>query len=80
MFSCVRYWYAQVFLKKDWRFPSEQPGKAGNVAQRKESAIAYLRTTASAANVGADKDSDTRQRDAIAAFAKKAAPRARAQA
>ena len=58
------------FLKKDWRFPSEQPGKAGNVAQRKESAIAYLRTS-SAANVGADKDSDTRQRDAIAAFAKR---------
>ncbi len=31
-------------------------------------AIAYLRTS-SAANVGADKDSDQRQRDAIAAFA-----------
>src|SRR3954470_6964965 len=33
-------------------------------------AIAYLRTS-SAANVGADKDSDKRQRDAIAAFAKR---------
>jgi DNA invertase Pin-like site-specific DNA recombinase len=34
-------------------------------------AIAYLRTS-SAANVGADKDSDKRQREAIAAFAKRA--------
>jgi DNA invertase Pin-like site-specific DNA recombinase len=34
-------------------------------------AVAYLRTS-SAANVGADKDSDKRQRDAIAAFAKRA--------
>jgi DNA invertase Pin-like site-specific DNA recombinase len=32
-------------------------------------AIAYLRTS-SAANVGADKDSDRRQREAIASFAK----------
>src|SRR4051794_36869889 len=34
-------------------------------------AVAYLRTS-SAANVGADKDSDRRQREAIAAFAKRA--------
>lgn len=34
-------------------------------------AVAYLRTS-SATNVGADKDSDKRQRDAIAAFAKRA--------
>jgi DNA invertase Pin-like site-specific DNA recombinase len=34
-------------------------------------AVAYLRTS-SAANVGADKDSDRRQRDAIQAFAKRA--------
>lgn len=34
-------------------------------------ALAYLRTS-SAANVGADKDSDKRQREAIAAFAKRA--------
>ena len=34
-------------------------------------AIAYLRTS-SAANVGADKDSDRRQREAIASFAKRA--------
>ncbi len=34
-------------------------------------AVAYLRTS-SAANVGADKDSDKRQRDAIMAFAKRA--------
>jgi DNA invertase Pin-like site-specific DNA recombinase len=33
-------------------------------------AIAYLRTS-SAANVGADKDSDKRQREAIKAFAKR---------
>src|ERR671932_1930340 len=37
----------------------------------KVEAVAYLRTS-SAANVGADKDSDKRQRDAIAAFAKRA--------
>jgi DNA invertase Pin-like site-specific DNA recombinase len=42
-------------------------------AQQRESskAVAYLRTS-SAANVGADKDSDKRQREAIAAFAKRA--------
>ena len=34
-------------------------------------AIAYLRTS-SAANVGADKDSDKRQRQAIEAFARRA--------
>ena len=34
-------------------------------------AIAYLRTS-SAANVGADKDSDRRQREAIQAFARRA--------
>jgi hypothetical protein len=34
-------------------------------------AVAYLRTS-SAANVGADKDSDRRQREAIASFAKRA--------
>jgi DNA invertase Pin-like site-specific DNA recombinase len=36
----------------------------------KTTAIAYLRTS-SAANVGADKDSDRRQREAIAAFARR---------
>src|SRR3954453_4770957 len=40
-------------------------------AAKRNPAIAYLRTS-SAANVGADKDSDKRQRDAIAAFAKRA--------
>jgi DNA invertase Pin-like site-specific DNA recombinase len=40
-------------------------------AQKKRPAIAYLRTS-SAANVGADKDSDKRQREAIEAFAKRA--------
>jgi len=39
--------------------------------KNKVDAIAYLRTS-SAANVGADKDSDRRQRDAIQAFAKHA--------
>jgi DNA invertase Pin-like site-specific DNA recombinase len=34
-------------------------------------AFAYLRTS-SAANVGPDKDSDRRQRDAVTAFAKRA--------
>lgn len=34
-------------------------------------AVAYLRTS-SAANIGTDKDSDRRQRDAIAGFAKQA--------
>ena len=36
-----------------------------------QSAVAYLRTS-SAANVGADKDSDKRQRAAIEAYAKRA--------
>ena|SRR6516165_4263342 len=39
------------------------------MAGKRIDAIAYLRTS-SAANVGADKDSDKRQRAAIAAFAK----------
>jgi DNA invertase Pin-like site-specific DNA recombinase len=41
------------------------------MAKRLQSAVAYLRTS-SAANVGADKDSDKRQRAAIEAFAKHA--------
>lgn len=41
-------------------------------ASKYEKAIAYLRTS-SASNVGADKDSDKRQRAAIEAFAKRAA-------
>lgn len=40
------------------------------MARKKTDAIAYLRTS-SAANVGADKDSDRRQREAITAFAKR---------
>src|SRR3954468_2727751 len=40
-------------------------------AAKRTPAIAYLRTS-SAANIGADKDSDKRQRDAIAAFANRA--------
>jgi hypothetical protein len=38
-------------------------------------AVAYLRTS-SAANVGADKDSERRQREAIQGFARRALPRA----
>jgi len=45
---------------------SEKTGKNGRVK-----AVAYLRTS-SAANVGADKDSEKRQRQAIAAYAKAA--------
>ena len=41
------------------------------MANRLQPAVAYLRTS-SAANVGADKDSDKRQRAAIEAFAKRA--------
>ena len=41
------------------------------MAQRKQPAVAYLRTS-SATNVGADKDSEKRQRQAIEAFAKRA--------
>jgi DNA invertase Pin-like site-specific DNA recombinase len=40
-------------------------------AQKKAPAVAYLRTS-SATNVGSDKDSDKRQREAIQAFAKRA--------
>ena len=42
------------------------------MSKKVEPAVAYLRTS-SAANVGADKDSDKRQRAAIEAFAKQAA-------
>ena len=41
------------------------------MANRFQPAVAYLRTS-SATNVGADKDSDKRQRAAIEAFAKRA--------
>jgi DNA invertase Pin-like site-specific DNA recombinase len=41
------------------------------MAKEMQRAVAYLRTS-SAANVGADKDSDKRQRAAIEAFAKRA--------
>ena len=41
------------------------------MTSRFQPAVAYLRTS-SAANVGADKDSDKRQRSAIEAFAKQA--------
>jgi DNA invertase Pin-like site-specific DNA recombinase len=41
------------------------------IGKAKAVAYAYLRTS-SAANVGADKDSDKRQREAIHAFAKRA--------
>jgi hypothetical protein len=41
------------------------------MAKARIPAIAYLRTS-SAANVGSDKDSDTRQRQAISGFAKRA--------
>jgi DNA invertase Pin-like site-specific DNA recombinase len=40
------------------------------MAKNKKQAVAYIRTS-SAANVGPDKDSDKRQRAAIAAFAKR---------
>jgi hypothetical protein len=40
------------------------------MAGKRIDAIAYLRTS-SAANVGSDKDSDKRQRAAIASFAKR---------
>jgi hypothetical protein len=48
-----------------------QYGYPVGVARKLIPAIAYLRTS-SAANVGADKDSDRRQREAIAAFAGRA--------
>jgi hypothetical protein len=51
------------------RGPARQ--RAQSLAPKQVPAIAYLRTS-SAANVGADKDSDKRQREAIAAFAKRA--------
>ena len=41
------------------------------MARKKTPAVAYIRTS-SAANVGPDKDSDKRQREAIAAFARRA--------
>jgi DNA invertase Pin-like site-specific DNA recombinase len=47
------------------------PITTGNMAQRKQGALAYLRTS-SAANVGSDKDSERRQRQAIEGYAKQA--------
>jgi DNA invertase Pin-like site-specific DNA recombinase len=44
--------------------------RRGNSKALKPKAVAYIRTS-SAANVGPDKDSDRRQRQAIAAFAKR---------
>ncbi len=41
------------------------------MARKKTPAVAYIRTS-SAANVGSDRDSDKRQREAIAGFAKRA--------
>ena len=41
------------------------------MAQRTQKALAYLRTS-SAAKIGADKDNDRRQRQAIEPFAKRA--------
>src|SRR5215211_465778 len=45
--------------------------RAGRAMAKPTLAVAYLRTS-SAANVGADRDSDKRQREAIHAFAKRA--------
>ena len=45
------------------------PGKARKVSKETKKAVAYLRTS-SAANVGADKDSDKRQLAAIEAYAR----------
>jgi len=42
----------------------------GNQRGLKAKAVAYIRTS-SAANVGTDKDSDKRQRDAITAYTKR---------
>jgi len=47
-----------------------RPNRRGNVVAKGTQAVAYLRMS-SAANVGADKDSDKRQRDATVAFAKR---------
>jgi hypothetical protein len=68
----------------DWSLPEWTTGRSvcysqdihtagGKIVSSKGKvpAIAYLRTS-SAANVGADKDSDRRQREAIASFARRA--------
>src|SRR3954447_20010524 len=52
------------------RYTYNQGGKI-MASKGKVTAIAYLRTS-SAANVGADKDSDRRQREAIQAYARRA--------
>jgi DNA invertase Pin-like site-specific DNA recombinase len=48
---------------------AKMAGNRGEVAQNSRAAVAYFRTS-SAANVGADKDSAQRQRDAVAGYAK----------
>src|SRR5262249_32084360 len=59
---------ARVWISQDIHTNS---GGKTVFAKGKIPAISYLRTS-SAGNVGADKDSDRRQREAIAAFAKRA--------
>ena len=56
-----------------WRHARETLGPRARFFQNLQglTSYQYLRTS-SAANVGADRDSDNRQREAIAAFAKRA--------
>ena len=60
-----------LFFRKDYRMTANHIEGETEMAKGLKPAVAYLRTS-SAANVGADKDSDKRQRAAIEAFAKRA--------
>jgi DNA invertase Pin-like site-specific DNA recombinase len=58
--------FCMVFSRYPYRIEGKLMGKKGKLVE----AVAYIRTS-SAANVGADKDSDKRQRTAIEGFAKR---------
>jgi hypothetical protein len=67
---CVKQ--SQESLTEAQAKPCPQHAKGrGNAVAKRTHAVAYLRTS-SAANLGADWDSDKRQRDAITAFANRA--------
>ena len=58
-----------LFLTIKQQYNEQDTERYNEMAKELVKAVAYLRTS-SAANVGHDKDSDKRQRDAIASFAK----------
>ena len=73
--ACARRYWEIGIVALNRRVFSKAPRKTGNIMARTDKsrapALAYLRTS-SAANVGADKDSERRQRLAVSGFADRA--------